>query len=93
MANALRLEQAEPRPANARSIDLGVLAVRQLLTLPEVAILLNCSRRQVTNLTTLKRRGHAPRLRTVREGRSIRVTRVDLDAYVQRLRIEAGIRR
>lgn len=69
-----------------------LLSTRLLFTLPEVAQLLGFSRRQVTNLTTITRSGRSPRLRTVREGRSVRVTRPDLEAYVQRLRMEAGIR-
>ena len=73
-------------------LNVELLSARLLFTLPEVAQLLGLSRRQVTNLTTICRTGRFPRLRTVREGRSVRVTRSDLDAYVQRLRLEAGIK-
>lgn len=75
-----------------RQDALDPLASKVLFTLPEVAQLLGFSRRQVTNLTTLSRVKGSPRLRTVREGRSVRVTRADLEIYVQRLRTEAGIR-
>lgn len=67
------------------------LAFRELYTLDEVALILNISRSSITNLITIKRRGERPRLRTVREGRMVRVTRDDLNTYISRLRTEAGI--
>jgi len=50
---------------------------------------LNVSRRTIDGLTNV--RSKKPRLKTVREGNIIRVTRADLDDYVNRLRQEAGL--
>lgn len=61
----------------------------RLLTLARVAELLSVSRRYVDGLIAVGATGKA-RLRTVREGGLVRVTRDDLDAYVATLRQEAG---
>jgi len=61
---------------------------KALLTLDEVAFLLGMSRRKVDGLRNV--RSNKPRLRTVSEGKCIRVTQQDLDDYVDRLRQEAA---
>ena len=64
------------------------LRSKALLTLTEAAELLGMSRRTVDGLRNV--RSGKPRLRTVSEGKCVRVTQQDLDDYVDRLRQEAA---
>jgi biotin operon repressor len=63
-----------------------------LLNLEEVSALLNISRTKLDSLITPARKTQTPRIRTVREGRRVYVTRQDLEKYVQKLRVESGIK-
>lgn len=90
MTNSLQSSAIGSKPSDYRSALKGVIdSNARLLTLERVAELLSVSRRYVDTLITLGPTGKA-RLRTVREGRIVRVTREDLDAYVSTLRQEAG---
>lgn len=83
---------ASKRNPRLKAVDTAALNAKALLTLEDAAFLLSFSKSTVESLITVQRRGTSPRLRTVREGRSVRITRIDLDKYVSRLRAESGIR-
>jgi len=86
LAELQSLRKAIERQEKAKAKEVEP---KLLLTLTEAAQALGVSRRTIDGLTNV--RSKKPRLKTVREGNIIRVTRDDLEDYVRRLRQEAGL--